>query len=64
MESNFIFIDEFAKILRAVTGQGGFRKVRILGKKILGCGIDIGEIASSAAGNTDFFADRIILSED
>ncbi len=54
-----MLLNQCQKIMRSKASQGGFGEVRIGGKKIFGCGVNVSEIAAAAAGDEDFFADAV-----
>ena len=54
----FYKLDE---ILRRVAGEGGSAEMRIVREKTFGARVDIGEIATAAAGDTDLLADLVIM---
>lgn len=56
--------DQSDEVVRCIPGESGFVKVRIAGYEVFGGGVGIGEIASSAARDADFLADRLIPLED
>ena len=56
--------DQSDEVVRCIPGESGFVKVRIGGYEIFGCGVDIGEVASSTARDADFLADRLIPLDD
>ena len=56
--------DESDEVVRCIPRESGFVKVRIAGYEVFGGGVDIGEVASSAARDADFLADRLIALED
>ena len=52
------------EVLRRVARQGGFVKVGIAGDEMFGRGVDVREVAASAAGDPDLFADCFVAFED
>ena len=54
-----MLLDECQEIMRSKASQGGFGEVRIGGKEIFGCGVNVGEIAAAAAGDENLFADAV-----
>jgi hypothetical protein len=52
-----MFFDQRNKILRRVTRQSGFTKMRIFGNKIIWRSVEISEITTPAAGNDNFASD-------
>src|SRR6266571_7591941 len=48
------------EVLRRVARQGGFVKVGIAGDEMFGRGVDVGEVAASATGDPDLFADGFV----
>src|SRR6266436_2353905 len=54
-----MFFDQSDEIRGRVPGQRGFGKVRVRGDEVFRLAMEIREIASSAAGNQDFFAGTI-----
>jgi hypothetical protein len=54
-----MFFDHDKEIVRREAGESGFCEMGIGGEEILRSGVNIGEIAATAAGNKDFFADAI-----
>ena len=52
------------EVVRCIPGESGFVKVRIAGYEVFGRSVDIGEVASSAARDPDFLADRLVPLED
>jgi hypothetical protein len=59
-----MFLDERKKIAGREAGQGGFGEVGIGGKEIFGRGVNVGEIATTTAGDEDFFADAVGMLDD
>ena len=55
--SDAVFLDERNKIRGRVTCEGGFAKIGMAGKIVFRRGVKIGEIATAAAGDEDFFAE-------
>ena len=54
-----MFFNESDEIWRRKAREGGFGKVRIGRKKIVGRAMDVGEIASASARNEDFSAETV-----
>src|SRR5262252_4755936 len=64
MPADFVAFHQLKKGFRFVTAQGGLRKRRVLGKKILRLRVDVGEVAPTTSGNADLLADtRVVLEE-
>lgn len=61
---NVMLFDQGKKIGRRKTSEGGFGEVRIRGNEIFWHGVNVGEIASTTAGNQDFLADAIGMFKD
>ena len=64
MPGDAVFLDQGNEIRWGVTGQGGFGEVGIGGEEIFGCGVNVGEIATTTAGDEDFFANAVGMFED
>jgi hypothetical protein len=56
--------EENQEIRRSETGERGLCKMWIRREKILWFGVKVGEIATTAAGNQDFFADAVGMLYD
>ena len=54
-----MLFDQGDEVRRRIAGQRRFREVRIRGEEIFRLAMDIGEIASAAAGDEDFLAGAI-----
>ena len=54
-----MFFDERDEVIGRVSGQRRFCEVWICGNEIFGRAINVGEVAASAAGDEDFFADAL-----
>ena len=54
----FYKLDE---ILRRIAGEGGSAEMRIVREKTFGARVDIGEIATAAAGDTDLLAELVVV---
>src|SRR5271157_5870792 len=54
-----MLVDETNEVFRCIAGQRGLGKMRIGGKKVLGCGAAVGEVAAPAAGDEDLLADAV-----
>ena len=61
---NAVLFDQLDKILRAVTGQGGAAKVRILREEIFRLGVEVGKVAAPATGDANFFAELVIMIDE
>ncbi len=64
MPGDTMFFDQSDEITRCVTGKCGFGEMRVGGEIVLRPGMDVGEIAAAAAGDTDFLARRLGVVED
>ena len=58
-----MFFNQRHEIRRCVASQGRLAEVRIGGDEIVRAGMDVGEVASSAAGNGDLLADAVRVLE-
>ena len=56
--------DQPDEVVRCVPSQSRFVKVWIAGDEVFVRGMDIGEVASSAARDPDFLADRLVPLEE
>ena len=56
MERNVVTLDQPNEVLWRITRQSATTKMWILRQKILRAGIDIGEIAATTTGDTNFFS--------
>ena len=56
--------DQLDEVVRCVPGESRFVKVWIAGDEVFVRGMDIGEVASSAARDPDFLADCLVPLED
>lgn len=54
-----MFFDQCQEIMRSKASQGGLGEVRIGGKEIFGCGVNVGEIAAATARDQNLFADAV-----
>ena len=59
-----VFFDEGEEVLRGEAGERGFGKVRVGGEEVFRAGVEVGEVASPAAGDEDFFAGAVGVLED
>ena len=58
-------LHETEKVFRSITRERRLRESRVVGDEIFRRGIQVGEVASSTAGDPDFFPDaRIVLQHD
>ena len=64
MKLNAVLFDQLDKIMRAVTGQGGAAEVRILREEIFRLGAEVGKVAAPATGDTNFFAELVIVIDE
>ncbi|EGF30320.1 hypothetical protein IMCC9480_1706 [Oxalobacteraceae bacterium IMCC9480] len=53
--TNPVALDQAQKILRRIARQRAFAKMRVLRQEIGRAGLQVGEVAAAAAGDTDFF---------
>ena len=51
-----VTVDEVDEVLRGVAGEGGAAEAGIVGPEAVGVGMQIGEVAATAAGDEDLFA--------
>jgi len=56
--------DEGKKIAGCEAGESGSSEIGIGGVEILGCGVNVGEIAAATAGDEDFLADAVGVFDD
>ena len=63
MIGNAVFFHQGDKILRGVTRQGGAAEIGVGREEVVRPGVDIGEIAASAAGDGDFLSGAVIAFE-
>ena len=59
-----VALDEFEEVLWLVEGERGFCEVRVCGDEVFRAAVDIGEVASAAAGDEDFAAGLGIVFEE
>ena len=52
-----VFFDEGDEIGGSVAGEGGFSEMRIFGEEVFRLGVEIREVAATAAGDENFLAD-------
>ena len=58
-----MFFHEGDEVIGRVSGERGFCEVRICGDEIFRRAMNVGEVAASAAGDEDFFADAVGVIE-
>ena len=58
-----VFLDQRDEVAGRVAGERGLREVRVGGEEVLGCAVEVGEVAAAAAGDEDLFADAIGMIE-
>lgn len=60
-----VAIDEFEEMAGLVERERGFGEVRVGGEKAVGRAVNVGEVASAAAGDEDFAAGlRVVFEQD
>jgi hypothetical protein len=52
-----MFFQQHDEIVRRVTGQCRFAEVRVFRNEGFGAGVEVSEVATPTAGNSNFFAD-------
>ncbi len=59
-----VFFDQGDEVMRGVTGERGLGEVGVGGEEVFGRGVEIGEIASTSAGDKDLFSGAVGEVED
>src|SRR5262249_20344230 len=61
---NSMTSDQPDEVVRRISGERRFVEVRISGNEVLGPGVDVCKVASSASGYPNFLADRFVAFEN
>ena len=56
-----VFFHQLDEILRGVAGEGGAAEMRIFRQVVFRLGVQVGEVAASATGDADLFAEPVIV---
>ena len=59
-----VLFDQRDEVLRGVAGEGGLGEVWVGGEEVFGAGVEVGEVASAAAGDEDLFAGPVGMIEE
>ena len=60
---NVVLLHQLDELAGGISREGGSAEVRVVGEIIFGAGMEVGEIAATAAGDEDFFSDSMVVLE-